>query len=100
VSHGWLDATESHAYNKNRWKNEQYVTKGGFNLPIISQFYGILIYIYKELGGQHGIPHFHAKYSEYESVYDFEGNLIAGELPKKQRRLVEAWCELTPYGRA
>jgi hypothetical protein len=70
------------------------ITKRSFKLPIISQFYGILIYIYKELGGQHHIPHFHAKYAEYESVYDFEGNIIEGELPKKQRRLVEAWCEL------
>jgi hypothetical protein len=51
-------------------------------MPIISQFYGILIYIYKEICRQHNLPHFHAKYAEYEGVYDFEGNLIGGELPK------------------
>ena len=63
-------------------------------MPIISQFYGILIYIYKETGGRHHIPHFHAKYSEFEGVYDFEGNLIEGNLPRKQGKLVEAWALL------
>ena len=63
-------------------------------MPIVSQFYGILIYIYKEIGVQHNIPHLHAKYAEFEGVYDFNGNLLAGELPKKQNTLVEAWCLL------
>ena len=63
-------------------------------MPIISQFYGILIYIYKEIGGPHNVPHFHAKYAEYEIVYDFEGNILAGDVPNKQRKLIEAWCVL------
>lgn len=63
-------------------------------MPLISQFYGILIYIYKELGEKHNLPHFHAKYGEFEGIYDFEGNIIDGELPKKQNKLVEAWCML------
>jgi hypothetical protein len=56
-------------------------------MPIISQFYGILIYIYKELNSKHHIPHFHAKYAEFEGVYDFKANLIEGELPHKQKSL-------------
>jgi len=63
-------------------------------MPIISQFYGILIYIYMEIGVQHNIPHFHAKYAEHEGVYDFDGNIIKGGLPKKQNKLVEAWSML------
>ncbi len=63
-------------------------------MPLISSFYGILIYIYHEINSQHNIPHFHAKYNEYESVYDFEGNQIEGDLPKKKGKLVEAWCTL------
>ncbi len=63
-------------------------------MPIISQFYGILIYIYKELNSKHNLPHFHAKYNEYEAVYSFEGNLIEGLLPPKKAKLVEAWCIL------
>jgi hypothetical protein len=61
-------------------------------MPVISQFYGILIYIYKEMGVKHQTPHFHALYAEYEGVYDLEGNCIKGELPRKQQKLVEAWA--------
>ena len=60
-------------------------------MPLISQFYGILIYIYKEVNSKHHVPHFHAKYAEYEGVYDFEANLLEGDLSTKQRKLVEAW---------
>jgi len=28
-------------------------------MPLISQFYGILIYLYKEIGGHHNQPHIH-----------------------------------------
>lgn len=28
-------------------------------MPLISQFYGILIYMYRELGGHHNEPHIH-----------------------------------------
>ena len=70
------------------------IKRGAIEMPLISQFYGILIYIYQEIGVQHNMPHFHAKYAEYEGVYDFTGNLIAGDLPKKQQKLVEAWCVL------
>jgi len=72
------------------WK----VAEKGLYTPLISQFYGILIYLYKELNSPHKVPHFHAKYGEFEGVYDFTGNLIIGDLPKKQQKLVEAWCVL------
>jgi hypothetical protein len=61
-------------------------------MPLISQFYGILIYIFKETGSKHHIPHFHAQYSEFECAFDFEGNVIDGELPRRQRKFVEAWA--------
>lgn len=63
-------------------------------MPIISQFYGILIYLYRELNGQHNIPHVHAQYGEYELSISFDGNIITGNLPNKQRKLVEAWVAL------
>ena len=63
-------------------------------MPLISQFYGILIYLYRELNGQHSIPHVHAQYGEYELSISFDGNIIAGNLPNKQRKLVEAWVAL------
>lgn len=50
--------------------------------------------MFKELNIQHSIPHFHAGYGEYEAVYDFEGNVLEGKLPKKQHNLVVAWTEI------
>lgn len=40
------------------------------------------------------MPHIHAEYGEFEAVYGFGGELIEGELPKKQRKLVEAWIAI------
>lgn len=61
-------------------------------MPLISQFFGILISMYVEMGGKHNVPHFHAYYGEYEAVFNLLGELIAGELPTKQRKMVEAWA--------
>lgn len=63
-------------------------------MPIISQFYGILIYLYKEIGGHHNEPHIHIKYNEYEMSMTLNGKVIAGKLPTKQRKLLEAWIEI------
>jgi len=63
-------------------------------MPLLSKFLGILITMYAEAGGKHSKPHFHAKYAEFDAVYDFEGNLLQGGLPKKQAKMVEVWLEL------
>ena len=61
-------------------------------MPTISMFYGILIRMFYD---DHNPPHIHALYNEYETVYDFDGNLIDGEkLPSKQHKLVLAWIEI------
>lgn len=63
-------------------------------MPIISQFYGIVIYLYKEIGGHHNEPHIHIKYNEYEMSMTLKGKVIAGKLPRKQKKLLEAWIEI------
>ena len=63
-------------------------------MPLISHFYGILIYIYKELGGHHNEAHIHVKYNEYEMSIACDGTILGGKLPKKQEKLVLAWVEL------
>lgn len=63
-------------------------------MPVISQFYGILIYMYREIGGHHNKPHIHVKYNEYEMSITIEGIKLSGNLPKKQMKLVDAWMEL------
>lgn len=43
----------------------------------------------------HHLPHIHAKYAEFEaSIGIGDGEVLAGEIPRKQLRLVQAWIEL------
>lgn len=51
--------------------------------------------MYMEVGVLHHLPHFHAYYQDDVAVYGIEPvQLIAGSLPRRQQRLVEAWAEL------
>lgn len=64
-------------------------------MPIISMFYGIIIRLYLLDNKHHNLPHIHAKYAEFEaSISIAEGDVLAGELPRKQLRLDQAWIEL------
>lgn len=48
-----------------------------------------------EAGGQHNRPHFHAYHGDSVAIYAVSPvDLIAGSLPRRQQRLVEAWAEL------
>ena len=57
-------------------------------------FYGIIIRMYVEEGGKHNIPHIHTQYQDNKAVFGFDGNIIEGNFPNKQRKLVEAWIEI------
>jgi len=51
--------------------------------------------MYLEVGVPHHKPHFHAYYGEHTAIYALSPiELIAGSLPRRQQRLVEAWAEL------
>ena len=51
--------------------------------------------MFVELGGKHHSPHFHAYYQSDVAIYSIEPiELIAGKLPIRQQRFVEAWAEL------
>jgi hypothetical protein len=68
---------------------------GAMTMPIISMFYGIIIRMYLLDNQQHNLPHIHAKYAEFEASIGIEdGEILAGKLPRKQLRLVQAWIEL------
>ena len=60
-------------------------------MPIISQFYGIIVSMYFDDKNQHNLPHIHARYNESKATYNFDAELISGKLPIKQTKLVEAW---------
>ena len=60
-------------------------------MPVISQFYGIIIQMFFDENGKHHQKHIHIKYNEYKAVYNLIGDIIEGKLPGKQQKLVEAW---------
>ena len=57
-------------------------------MPTISMFYGIIIRMYAEKGGQHNIPHIHAGFSGHEIVIDLDGNVIEGKFPKGKIEII------------
>ena len=64
-------------------------------MPELSRFFGIIIRMYMEAGVQHHTAHFHAYYQNDVAVYGINPiELISGQLPKRQQRMVEAWAEL------
>ncbi len=60
-------------------------------MPIISQFYGIIIIMYYKENEKHKLPHIHAEYGEFEAAFDFNSNQLNGNFPVKQKKMVEAW---------
>jgi hypothetical protein len=64
-------------------------------VPELSRFFGIVIRMFAEVGAEHHVPHFHAYYQEQVGIFSVDPvDMIAGSLPRRQRRLVEAWAEL------
>ena len=63
-------------------------------MPVIARFYGIVIKMYFSQS-EHGVPHFHAIYGEFNGVYAIEGlELLEGDLPQRAHRLVLDWAKL------
>ena len=64
-------------------------------MPRISEFYGIVIYLYFADTDRHAESHFHARYGGAEAVYAIpNGERLAGALPRRQERLVQRWVAL------
>ena len=63
-------------------------------MPTISMFYGIIIRMYCA-PKEHSPSHFHAYYQDKVAIIDIDScEMIEGDFPKKQLRLVLAWAEL------
>jgi hypothetical protein len=64
-------------------------------MPEISRFLGIIIRMFAEPGVPHHRPHFHAYSQHYVAVFSIAPiEMIGGDFPQRERRLVEAWAEL------
>jgi len=62
-----------------------------FNMPEISRFYGIIVYL---LWRDHNPPHIHFSYGEYECVYNILDGVIDGKAPAKVIAKVNEWVSL------
>lgn len=60
-------------------------------MPVIARFYGILVKMYFRQA-EHGVPHFHAIYGEFNAVFAIESmEMLEGDLPPRAQRLVKEW---------
>ena len=61
-------------------------------MPTISMFLGIIIQMYNN--GEHNPPHFHASYQGHHALFNMDGELTQGDMPKRQQKFIIAWAEL------
>ena len=64
-------------------------------MPRISAFYGITIAMFWN-EGHHARPHFHARHAGRAASITFDGEVLAGELPKRALMLVGERARLHP----
>ena len=61
-------------------------------MPTIAMFFGIIIQLFVKDDRRHHLPHIHVRYAGSNAAIAIEsGEVLAGELPPKQLRLVQAW---------
>jgi hypothetical protein len=60
-------------------------------MPEVSRFLGIVVYLNIN---EHNLPHFHAKYGDFQVSIDIETGIIKGEFPKRALRLLLEWYDI------
>ena len=60
-------------------------------MPELSRFLGIIIYMN---WGDHPLPHFHARYGNYEITVEIVSGIVRGEFPKRALKAVLEWLDL------
>ncbi len=63
-------------------------------MPALSMFFGIIVRMQSEKGGKHNKPHVHALYGDDEIVVGIDGEILEGNLPNKQTKLLLAWIAI------
>ena len=64
-------------------------------MPVISMFYGIIVRMFFYDNKEHKLPHIHVEYQDDAAVVSIpDGELITGNFPKTQLKLVQAWIEI------
>ncbi len=62
-------------------------------MPRISEFFGLVIYMYWFDVQKHKTPHFHVRHRGAEGTFDLNGNVLQGDLGPRAERLVREWCD-------
>jgi len=60
-------------------------------MPVVSRFYGIVIYIFYD---EHNPPHFHAEYAGHKALITLQDGIVKGVMPKRALKLIFEWMEL------
>lgn len=63
-------------------------------MPELSRFEGIVVKLLFYDTVQHNKPHVHVQYGDYKAAISLDGELLAGELPSRQLRMVVGWLAL------
>ena len=63
-------------------------------MPELARFYSIIVKMIFEDNKQHAKPHIHVYYNEFEASVGLDGEVLAGELPPKQLKMVLAWIAI------
>ena len=63
-------------------------------MPELSRFYGIIIKMQYFDNEKHHTPHIHAYYGESIAEISLEGDMLAGKMPIKQFRIIQAWLAI------
>ena len=61
-------------------------------MPYVSMFFGIIIRMFYS---EHNPPHFHADYQGTEGIFDFNGEMLQGNIKSNTAlRLIKEWAVL------
>ena len=63
-------------------------------MPELSRFEGMVIYLLFRDNTEHNKPHVHVYYGEYKASIGIDGELLAGQLPARQLKMVIGWLAL------
>ncbi len=63
-------------------------------MPELCRFNNIILKMLYKDNEKHHKPHFHARYGEYEASIGIDGEILAGRMPAKQLKLIQAWAIL------
>ena len=61
-------------------------------MPYVSMFFGIIIRMFHK---EHNPPHFHADYQGQRGMFNFDGEMIKGNITSKRaKKLIKEWALL------